>query len=151
MPPGRHSPEPGSSIGHKSEFSSEMPFHLSAARFSRSVFRVPLAGFHLADLKANPGPKAHISLLSALRTEVMRTPASLARQSLLSAYHPAQDSQLTQRSRGYLTEVRFDTVYYPPGRAPDDTVSSRTPALCRAFFRFNEAEGLRPTRSAGYP
>ena len=92
------SPEPGSSIAHIPK-SMGMPFHLSAADFPRSVFRFLSAGFHLADLRANPGPEAHNSLLPALRTEVIRTPASLARQSLLSAHHPAQDSQPSQRSR----------------------------------------------------
>ena len=130
---------------------ADMPFHLSAADFSRSVFRVPPAGFHLADLRANPGPKAHISLLSALRTEVMRTPASLAKQSLLRAYHPTQVPQLTQRSRVHRTEVRFT----PPmnfRRNPLTMLCPRGHPRCVGpHFRFYEAEALRPVRSTGYP
>lgn len=111
------------------------PFHLSAASFYRSVFRIPLAGFHLAVLRANPGPKAHISLLSAPCTEVLHTPVSLARQSLLSAHLPTQEPQPSRRSRVLPTEVGTCIAYCSLTRTPDDAASSRTPALRWALLQ----------------
>lgn len=116
----------------------DRPFHLSADGFSRSVFRVQPAGFHLADLRAIRGPKANISLLPALCTEVMHTPASLARQCLLSAYHPTSGLPVLLSVLGWTDRGRYlaPSINFP-GKSPDEAASSRTPAQCWAIFRLS--------------